>query len=79
VLVTAKGSYGGATGANVVTLLYNEIARDSVSVRNSNGADRNGFSLAWVGTPGAGTANLAVEVSGGNLFDVVITVIKIGD
>jgi hypothetical protein len=78
VLVTAKGSFGGVTALSTVSLSYDGVVRDSVPMRNSNGADRNGFSLTWIATPGAATANLTVETTGGNLYDVVITVVKIG-
>jgi hypothetical protein len=78
VVVTAKGSFGNATTVQTVSLAYGGTTVDATQVRNSNSNDRNGFALIWVGTPGAATASLTVETTGGTLYDVAITVIKIG-
>jgi hypothetical protein len=78
VVVKVKGAFGNTTNPQTVSLRYAGTVRDSIPVRNHNVSDRSGFSLLWVGTPGTATADIVAEVDGGNLYDVVITVIKIG-
>lgn len=79
VLVIAKGDITGSINFNTdVTLKYNSVVKDTVTVRHSSSAvERHAFSLTYTETPGAATHNITVETSAGSLANVVIMVIKL--
>ena len=79
VLVSAKGVVVATSTVNTVTLKYNGVTKDTVTV-GGTGAGTNlnsAFSLMYTETPGAGTQNVTVETSGGTLSNVVIVVQKL--
>ena len=79
VLVSAKGVVVATNAVNTVTLKYDGVTKDTVTV-GGTGAGTNfnsAFSLMYTETPGAGTENVTVETSGGTLSNVVIVVQKL--
>lgn len=79
VLVTAKGVVVATNAVNTVTLKYNGVTKDTVTVGGTGaGASLNSaFALMYTETPGAATQNVTVETSGGTLSNVVIVVQKL--
>jgi hypothetical protein len=77
VMVWAKGSYTGTSTASVISISYNAVEKDRVTIDPVNSGDKSVFSLMYTETPGAATANITVAISSGSLSDVDIMVMKI--
>jgi hypothetical protein len=83
VVVWAKGDayVDGNNLTRTITLKYGGVTKDTVNAKNMPGdaADNKyPFSLMYTETPGAGTANITVEISGDSVANVVIIVAKLG-
>jgi len=79
VLVIVKGSLTIAATATTatVTLAYNSVTKDSVSIRQQGGTSEiTPFTLIYTETPGAATQNITVTPSAGSIADLVIMVEK---
>jgi hypothetical protein len=79
VLVVAKGDITGSLNSDTdVSLKYNSVAKDKVTIRHSSSSvERHAFTLTYTETPGAATHNITVEAGAGSLANVVIMVIKL--
>ncbi len=78
VCVFAKGMCDYTGASTVISLKYNGVAKDTLSVSE---LDSSGFpfSLMYIETPGAGTYNITVDMTNsGALSEVVILVQIIG-
>jgi hypothetical protein len=74
VTVWAKGylTAGSGIGPSVVTLSYDGVAKDTISVGNSSGSNQgSGFSLMYTETSVAATKDITVSCVN-TLYDVVI-------
>jgi hypothetical protein len=80
VLVIAKGSFTGSSAANVVSLQYNGVTKDSVKMRLGSSVDNMPFTLMYTEVPGAATQNVTLTTSVGSLedLDIVVTKLRIG-
>ena len=76
VMVWAKGTRTHDNSDYVVTLKYGGVTKDTVKINGSSSSDFVSFALMYTETPGAATADITVETSGGTLSDVVILVLK---
>lgn len=78
VVVWAKGWLSADVNNRTVTLKYNGVTKDSVTIDESDTAAGNiPFALLYTEIPGAATQNITVETSGGTLNDVKILVFKL--
>ncbi len=76
VIVWAKGTKTGDDAEHTITLSYNGVVKDTVTVNGSLNTDKHAFVLMYTETPGAGAQNVTVETTGGTLANVVILVQK---
>ena len=77
VVVIAKGDWTNSTSAQTIKLNYGGVTKDSVGVKQAATADKLPFCLMYTEIPGAGTQNITVTATAGNLANVVILVFKI--
>jgi len=78
VVVWAKGWLSADVNSQSVTLKYNSVTKDTITIDESDTAGgKIPFSLMYTETPGAATHNITVETTGGTLNNVVIIVFKI--
>lgn len=80
VAVWAKGDLDPGSGSYTITLKYNSVTKDTVSLDSGGDSwyNKQPFALMYTETPGAATQNITVETSGGTLANVVIMVQIIG-
>lgn len=79
VVVFGKGDITNVgTGPINVTLDYNAVTKDTVSLSNGGGSYniREAFSLMYTEVPGAGTQNVVINTSGGSMSNARIIVMK---
>ena len=76
VVVFAKGN-AGESGTKTITLKYNGVTKDTLSLVGTSTGEKNPFMLMYTETPGAATANITVVTDAGTLENVVIMAIKI--
>tara|TARA_R100000365_G_C2737970_1_gene66989 strand:+ start:341 stop:1114 length:774 start_codon:yes stop_codon:yes gene_type:complete len=73
VVVTVKGNFTTGGSSSSVTLSYNSVAKDTVSINVLN-AWTIPFTLQYTETPGAATQNITVSAASGTLANVKIIV-----
>lgn len=77
VIVWAKGRLTGAVGEEAVELKYNGVTKDTNASLGTS-ITLGGFALMYTETPGAATANITLEATGGaSLTEIQIIVMKI--
>lgn len=79
VVVWAKGDLDPGSGSFTVTLAYDGVAKDTITVDDGGGSfpPRHAFALMYTETPTSGTRDITVTTSGGTLANVKIIVQKI--
>lgn len=76
VIVWAKSDLSTVGGATTVTLKYNGVTKDTISLDASG--DTRSLMCMYTETPGAATANIVLATDTGSLSNTVIIVLKIG-
>lgn len=77
VMVWAKGWLSTDVTNRSITLKYNGVTKDTVTITESDASGgKIPFALMYTETPGAATQNITVETSGGTLNNVVIMLLK---
>ena len=74
VIVWAKGDFTDTSNQSVVTLAYNSVSKDTVTLRLASSSYYLPFSLMYTETPAAGTQNITVTANYGTLANVKIIV-----